>query len=127
MANNYFSRRLDHLGCRKKQIDSQQVQYTRRGKSAFWVDASVGKTIVAEAQSDGMVVEYQSRDYIFDSAELLDPETGIQFEPELGDRINDCTLVCEVMAQNEQTFRYTTQDRKRIRIHTKVVSRVLHC
>jgi hypothetical protein len=116
VESTYFQDRLAHLGTRKKEIDSKVVSYVRAsgGDPISW-QASVGEVKVVEQTSDGMVHEYQARDYIGDYATLGTP-------PAEGDQIVDGDLVCEVMPVGGNTYQFTTERRTRIRIHTKVVA-----
>lgn len=119
MANPYFENRLDYLGQRKKELDSRTVQLQIPGYPAFDIDATIGKTSFAETSTDGMVVSYDARDYVVDVADLA--AAGVT-EPPRGTRVIDGNLVGELMSTSmEGMFRYTTQTRKRLRMHFKVV------
>jgi hypothetical protein len=116
LTPTYFQDRLAHLGERKREVDSKEVQYVRAsgGEPITW-QASVGTVKVVEQVADGIVNEYQARDYIGDYTDLGTP-------PAEGDQIVDGELICEVMPIGGNTYQFTTERRTRIRIHTKVVA-----
>jgi hypothetical protein len=116
LATSYFQDRLAHLGQQKQELDSKPVQYVPAGgaEPITW-QASVGAIKVVEQTSDGIVNEYQARDYVGDFAAL-------GTTPNEGDRIVDGDLVCEVMPVGGNSYQFTTERRTRIRIHTKVVA-----
>ena len=115
MSTSYFQDRLAHLGNRKEQIDSKTVSYVPVDGAAFDWQASVGTLRVTETTTEGLVKEYQVRDYI-------GPFATLGKTPDVGDKIVDGDLVCEVMAIAEATYLFTTERRDRIRVHTKVVA-----
>lgn len=115
-----FHDRLDYLGTRKKTLDSESVTISN-GTNTVGVSATVGETDVEEEGPNGLPVRTQIRDYIITAEDLV--LNGVQVEPQEGWTITEGDLTCRVVPIGDQScFDYTTQTKKRMRIHTVVVS-----
>jgi hypothetical protein len=102
---------------------SPVVPYARGSRTLDGV-ATIGKTLFEVDDGYGIVVRYESRDYLIQAADLvLDSEP---FVPQRGDRIQEVqgstTFVYEVTAPGkEPAWRYSDPYRTALRIHTKQV------
>ena len=108
------------LDDQRRRLLSRPVVYSRAGDSAETL-ATVGRTSFEASDDEGVVQEWESRDFLILTADLAD--FGL---PQPGDRIAETdgqqTLVYEVMALPSQTpWRYSDPYRKTLRIHTKQV------
>lgn len=97
----------------------------RRGADEVTVTATISKTQFEIDDGSGVVVRFQSRDYLIHAADLV--LAGIESLPEAGDHIRETqgsqVFVYEVMAPgNEPHWRYSDPFRNLLRIHTKHVA-----
>jgi hypothetical protein len=96
------------------------------GADTVTVNAIIGRTEFDASDEYGITIRTESRDYLILAADLiLDGETVL---PERGDTITetdgDFTLVYEVLPiGNQPHWRYSDPFRKRLRVHTKLLSR----
>ena len=102
---------------------SHVVTYVR-GSRTLDVLATVGKTTFEVDDGYGVLVRYESRDFLILAADLAIQQQP--FLPEQGDRIREtqgqATFVYEVTAPGkEPCWRYSDAYRKTLRIHTKQV------
>lgn len=97
-----------------------------RGAETVTVNAIIGRTEFDAADEYGITIRTESRDYLILAADLI--LDGSVVLPERGDTITetdgDFTLVYEVLPiGNQPHWRYSDPFRKRLRIHTKLLSR----
>lgn len=120
MAYN-ASERHGHLRTRMRAVNGQEITY-RRADQTRDCDATVYELSPADLLAYGVALSVRRRDYVIDVAEL--EAAGLK-EPLAGDQISDGTLVCQVapLVHDEPPFRYTTQRRDAVRIHTIVISK----
>lgn len=101
---------------------AKSVTYTRRGQAVgSGLTATYGRTVFEQDSTTG-VIRWESKDFIFDAADLTISSVVVQ--PENGDRITDAAgNVFEVLGDNgEPCFKYTDGHRVQVRVHTKQVS-----
>ena len=114
----------DWLEAQRTQYASRVVTYARGGLSVA-VAATVGKTTFEIDDGYGVLVRYESRDFLVLAADLIlgdGPTT-----PERGDRIRETqggtVFVYEVSAPGkEPCWRYSDAFRKTFRIHSKQIA-----
>jgi len=117
-----FADRLDRLGARKQQVDSREVIYERPTLGSVPLTATVSEQRPEDLLEAGLGLEIKRRDYLIDTAALV--IEGVPVEPEPGDQIIDGEFTCRIVpAEGNETFRYTTQSRLRMRIHTEVTAK----
>ena len=102
---------------------SRVVAYAR-GPQSVEVSATIGKTVFEVDDGYGVLVRYESRDFLLLTADLV--IGGEPIVPQRGDRIRETqgstTFVYEVTAPGkEPAWRYSDPYRKTLRIHTKQV------
>lgn len=115
-----FSRRLDRLGRRKKQLDSRLIRYVRES-SFVDIRATVSEPNRLDVFPSGSIITISTRNYCFDVADLV--LDGTLTTPKQGDRIYDQNNLFEVNADGDSSvFKFTTQSRKRYRVFSKWVS-----
>jgi len=107
----------------RKGFASQSVTYTR-GAFTVTVSASVGKTNFLTDDGTGMQINYESRDFIIATADLI--LNGALTEPQRNDKIvqvlNGKTCTFEVVAPgSEKEWVYSDPSRATLRIHTKLI------
>jgi hypothetical protein len=105
------------------QFMTRKVLY-QRGTSSVQVNATIGKTIFTLDNGFGVREQYETRDYIIASAELI--LDGNLTLPKRGDRLRETSgtteFIYEVMAPGkEPEFRFSDLYRYSFRIHTKLV------
>jgi hypothetical protein len=115
--------RLDYLGSRFAQVNSELVKYVIPGVIEITdLHATLGNTRGYET-SDNAVLEVHYQDFILETALLVDgvtpflPERGHYIERANGDKY----YVTPVRSDDrvpQAVFRYTTPSELRIRIHT---------
>jgi hypothetical protein len=102
---------------------SRVVTYVRGGRTLD-VLATIGKTLFEVDDGYGVVVRYESRDYLIQAADLvLDSQALV---PQRGDRVREVqgstTFIYEVTAPGkEPAWRHSDPYRTALRIHTKQV------
>lgn len=106
------------------EIAGTLVRY-ERGEDWTLVDATPGKTDLQSDSGNGVILDYQSRDYIIERCQLLINDEAIL--PVRGDLIKETvgnqTMTYEVLSPaggGEQPWRYSDVGRFFIRIHTKL-------
>lgn len=114
----------DWLADQQKSFVSQAVTY-KRGSDSVAVAATIGRTVFEIDAGDGQFERFEARDYLIHAADLVLDSTTV--EPKRGDRIEEMqastTFVYEVMSPaNQPVWRYSDAYRKRLRIHTKLIS-----
>lgn len=116
-----FADRLDRLGQRKQEVDSREVIYERPDLGSVPITATVSEQQPEDLLEAGLALEIKRRDYVIDTADLV--IEGVPIKPEPGDQIIDGRFTCRVVpGEGNETFRYTTQSRLRMRIHTEVTA-----
>lgn len=106
--------------------DGRAVTF-RRGADSVSITATVGATPFIDEAQDGYTIQWESRDFILSSADLIlsgdvvQPQVGDVFEQTIGSDV--CTFLV-VAPINGQCFRYADAARQTIRIHTKQASKV---
>lgn len=115
----------DWLQSQQQSHATSEILY-RRGEHSVALDAIIGRTEYEATDEYGITIQTESRDYLPLAADLiLDGEETL---PQIGDTIEetdgDRTIVYEVLPIGQQPhWRYSDTFRKRLRIHTKLVSR----
>jgi hypothetical protein len=99
----------------------QEVRY-RRGSIVVQLRATVGRTEFQYDDGYGLLVRYESRDFLIPASDLV--LSGVVTLPKSGDQIQeeqDCiNYIYEVTAPGkEPCWRYSDLYRKTLRIHTK--------
>lgn len=96
---------------------SRSVVYSR-GTTSATVSATIGRSTWELETSPGIIVRYESRDFLIQTADLV--AFG---EPQRNDKITEDSAVYEVMGPgaSQPYFRYSDQYFKVLRIHTKKV------
>ncbi|CAN5495964.1 hypothetical protein BH11PLA2_BH11PLA2_22810 [soil metagenome] len=114
---------MDWLADKLRQHVSRTVMY-RRGADEIAVPATIGRTLMKLADSEGGVrMEWTDRDFLI-RADLL-VIAGNRITPERGDRVIDDGKVYEVMAPGgEPPWRVSDPFGVMLRIHTKFVGNV---
>lgn len=104
---------------------AREIEY-RRGSVAITLDATPGRSVFDQQNSDGMLTRSESRDYLLRSKDLV--LSGARVEPEDGDLLIDVDANGDRMsfevrapASGEPPFRYSDPFRRTIRVHTKLV------
>jgi hypothetical protein len=97
----------------------------QRGELSVTVSATIGRTTFEVDDGYGVLVRYQSRDFLVAREELLLGDRLVL--PERGDRIQEMqdgvTFVYEVTAPGkEPPWRYSDPYRRTLRIHTNDVT-----
>lgn len=116
-----FQDRLDYLGERRKEVDSEEVTYAR-GVNSVTLSASLGHSEVNELIPGVAVTQTRRQDFFVDANELI--LAGNPTEPQVGDRITRQNgSIFRVVSEGEDSapFDYTTPTEKRLRIHTEQV------
>lgn len=117
-----LSAALAWLGEQRVAFMSHAVTY-KRGTLTCEVQATTGRTLFTLQNDAGVFETFESRDFLFSTAELvLDGEAAL---PQRGDEIRETqgtkVFVCTVLApQGEQAFKYSDPYRRTLRVHTKV-------
>jgi hypothetical protein len=98
-------------------------QYVRGSRSVDLL-ATVGKTTFDVDDGYGVLVRYESRDFLILAADLV--LDGLPLIPQRGDRIQETqggtTFIYEVTAPGkEPCWRYSDPYRKTLRIHSKQI------
>ena len=111
----------DWLEAKRTQHIAQTVCYVRGSQSAS-MPATIGKTTFEVDDGYGVLVRYESRDFLMLTADLTLDDTLTL--PQRGDRIRETqagqVFVYEVTAPGkEPCWRYSDAYRKALRIHTK--------
>lgn len=115
----------DWLQAKQQDYATSEILY-RRGDHSVTLDAIIGRTEYEATDEYGITIQTESRDYLPLAADLiLDGEVTL---PQIGDTIKETdgevTVVYEVLPIGQQPhWRYSDTFRKRLRIHTKLVSR----
>lgn len=124
MATNLLQQSSDWLEEQRTRHAASTVQYVRGSRSAE-VLGSIGKTTFEVDDGYGVLVRYESRDFLILAADLtLD---GQPVFPQRGDRIRETqggtVFVYEVTAPSkEPCWRYSDAFRQSFRIHTKQIT-----
>jgi hypothetical protein len=121
---NMLQRASDWLEEKRTLHASRVVTYVRGVQSAN-PPASIGRTVYDVDDGYGMLVRYESRDFLILVADLM--FDGVPALPQRGDRIRETqggtVFVYEVMAPGKDPpWRYSDPYRKTFRIHTKQVA-----
>ena len=121
---NFLRTGSDWLADQHKAHASQSVTY-KRGVDTVILAATIGQTLFDVESGEGQHESYEARDYLILAADLV--LAAVQVEPQRGDRIDEVvgeiTYTYEVMAPGtEPVFRYSDGFRKRLRIHTKLIT-----
>lgn len=95
-----------------------------RGESTVQLPATVGKTVFRQSDEFGLVMHFETRDFLVSTADLV--LDGQRVLPCPGDRITQSEdgkdYIYEVMSPGgEPHFRYSDPYMKVLRIHTKNV------
>jgi hypothetical protein len=122
--SNLLEKASDWLQAQRTRHASRVVTYARGGLSVD-IAATIGKTTFEIDDGYGVLVRYESRDFLVLAADLIlgdGPTT-----PERGDRIRETqggqVFVYEVTAPGkEPCWRYSDPYRKTFRIHSKQVA-----
>jgi hypothetical protein len=116
-----FTTRLDHVGSRMPQLHDNTMTYTRDGYTITFYNCTPEKVDVEQMQALGIaIIQEKWQDFVFDA--LLLETAFIPPEPQVGDIIGWQGYEFRVSVLGEETFRYTTSSRKRIRVHTRQVT-----
>ena len=92
-----------------------------RGSESVEVQATVGTTTFEVDDGYGVIVKWESRDFLITAADLV--IAGEPVKPQRGDRITDSGKVYEVMAPGkEDVCRPSDPYGVTLRIHTKQVA-----
>jgi hypothetical protein len=123
MAADVFKKASDWLEDQRTRHAVSTVQYIR-GEQSLDIAATIGKTTFEIDDGYGVLVRYESRDFLVLATELV--LGGQVTAPARGDRIRETcgerTYVYEVTAPGkEPCWRYSDAFRKTFRIHTKQV------
>lgn len=102
---------------------SRQVIY-RRDALSTEIAVTVGRSLYQQDDGEGVITRSQVRDYLFDTADLLNSVIGSL--PRRGDQIiereGDQELTFEAMALGgEPPWRFSDPFRFKIRLHTKQI------
>lgn len=94
----------------------------RRGAASVTLTAVPGRTPFEQTTSTGMLLQFESRDWLITASELL--LDSVVVTPQLGDEIRETvgavTHIYRVLEHNGQpAWRYCDQYRTRLRVHTK--------
>lgn len=108
----------------RKQHFSTKVTY-RRDKDSVDVQATIGRTVFEQADTQGTLIRTEVRDYLIDASDLV--LDGKPITPSAGDRIEEFVgnqkFVNEVMSiGGEPPWRYSDPYRTTYRIHTKHIA-----
>ena len=115
-----FSTRLDRVGERMQELHDNSLTYSRSGE----LDLTITNFTPEKADVDQLialgivVVNEKWQDFVFDVADM---STWTIPEPRTGDKIVWGTLTFQVTSIGDETFKYTTSTRKRVRVHSKQV------
>ena len=96
----------------------------QRGSLTVPVQAAKGRTTFELANTSGILVQIESRDFLISAANLTLDEMPIL--PEVGDRINE-TIGSKLHAYEvshfgaEQCYRYCDPYRYKLRVHTRYI------
>ena len=108
-----------------KESASRTVTYQRSPSVTVQLTATIGKTTFRLEDEQGFLTVFQSRDYSFETAELI--LAGAETRPQRGDRIIEASgHVYELMqltsgGTDEDIWKYADPYRIRIVVHTKQV------
>lgn len=98
---------------------AHEVVYQRGGQAVI-VRATLGHTKYEQADANGIVTSFETRDYLIRTADLV--LGGSVVLPEVGDEIVEGFLVHVVLPlPNEEHFRFSDPYRVVLRIHTKQI------
>src|SRR5690349_15682152 len=104
-----FAQRLDHLGQRKKELDSRLVAYYR-GSDSVNILASISEPERTDIFPNAIITSVNNRDYIVDADELILNSKLVL--PQAGDRIADTDGTFEVRPMaDDSLYKFTTQTR----------------
>ncbi len=111
------------LQAQRTQFASRTVTYAR-GEQCVDLPATIGKTTFDVDDGYGVLVRYESRDFLVVAADLL--LAGQATLPQRGDRVveqqDGATYTYEVVAPGkEPCWRYSDPYRNTLRIHTKEI------
>lgn len=103
-----------------------QAVTLRRGVATTPVNATIGKTVFQVDPGDGVITEWESRDYLITAADYQFSDAPAS--PTTGDQVLEAdpagAWIYELMAPaGEQLWRWSDRYRITIRIHTKYVGR----
>ena len=105
-----------------RQMDGVTVTY-RRGVSSFELTAARGQTTYTAADSNGSVVEIDTRDYLIAAADLNIDDQPI--EPQPGDVLEETLrgklLRFEVIPDRGRSWSFSDPAQTEYRIHTQFV------
>lgn len=123
MTTNLLQKASEWLENQRTRHAASTVEYVRGGLAAD-VLASIGKTTFEIDDGYGVLVRFESRDFLILTADLV--VNGESILPQRGDRIRETqgttVLVYEVTAPGkEPCWRFSDVFRKTLRIHTKQI------
>ena len=115
-----MSKGLDFLASQRKQFLSESIVYSPLSGEAHPLFATLGRTLFRSENEYGMTVRTLSFDFIVSADDLVG-------EPRRGDMIIFNNRQYEVLApNNEPCWRWSGNDGKTYRIHTKDMGEVKH-
>jgi hypothetical protein len=115
-----MSKGLDFLASQRKQFLSESIVYSPLSGEAHPLFATPGRTLFRSENEYGMTVRTLSFDFIVSADDL-------GCEPRRGDTIIFNNRMYEVLApNNEPCWRWSGNDGKTYRIHTKDTGEVKH-
>jgi len=92
----------------------------RRGEQEVSLAATVGRSEFEIERETGVIVSFESRDYIFRATDLV--LGGATVEPADGDRIVEAGRIYEVLAPGDHpAWRWSDPFRTAFRVHTKYI------
>ncbi len=105
----------------------EEVVYSRGGYNCDW-RAVQGKTDFEQTDANGVLITFQSADWIGQASSLVD-EMGTRIVPTRGDRIyrysDETTFIYEVLnLGSTPCYQYSDPDRFTIRVHTKLIEAI---
>lgn len=106
---------------------AKSIAYRRGTASVTIADATIGRTEFEVIDQNQMLVKVESRDFIFDTAQLILASATVL--PEQGDLIDEVigseTWTYEVMAPLPRSapWRFSDPYHLRLRVHTKLVKK----
>ena len=120
---NLLEKASNWLEDRRTRYAASPVEYVRGAQSAE-LPATVGKTTFEVDDGYGVLVRYESRDFLVQAADLVLDAAPVL--PQRGDRIRETqgqqVFVYEVTAPGkEPCWRYSDPYRQTLRIHSKQV------
>lgn len=116
-----FSTRLDRLGTRMKQLNSNSLSYQRTGESSVTVENFTPEKIdVNELAIHGIpLIQDKMQSIVFDTTSLADWSDPL---PKEKDKFVWDGRTFEVFIIGEKAFNFTTSTRKRIRVNGRQIS-----